>query len=125
MGVGTRVREIRTMKNLSQSELAARAGVPFSYISRLENGHRLPAIEALEKLARALDTPLYRLFYDDKVSINPLVHTELRDRRTEPNRPSKWEHKVEQLRTLLGDLLDEDRKLILHVAARMGRKRKA
>ncbi len=125
MVIGTRVREIRTKKNLSQSDLADRAGVPFSYVSRLENGHLLPAIEALEKLARALDTPLYRFFYDDKVPINSLVHAEFDDQQTEPNGLSRWEYMVEQFRTLLGDLLDEDRKLLLHVAARMGRKRKA
>jgi len=34
------------------------------YISRVENGHTVPAIETLEKLARALEVPLYQLFYD-------------------------------------------------------------
>jgi transcriptional regulator with XRE-family HTH domain len=125
MVVGTRLREIRTKKNLSRSELADRAGVSLSYVSRLENGHLLPAIEALEKLARALDTPLYLFFCDDKVPLNSLVQTESSDQHTEPNGLSKWEHMVEQFRALLGDLLDEDRKLLLHVAARMGRKRKA
>jgi hypothetical protein len=30
----------------------------------VENGHTVPAIETLEKLARALEVPLYQLFYD-------------------------------------------------------------
>jgi hypothetical protein len=29
-----------------------------------ENGHTVPAIETLEKLARALEVPLYQLFYE-------------------------------------------------------------
>jgi transcriptional regulator with XRE-family HTH domain len=34
------------------------------YISRVENGHTVPAIETLEKLARAFECPLYQIFYD-------------------------------------------------------------
>jgi len=34
------------------------------YISRVENGHTVPIVETLEKMARALEVPLYRLFYD-------------------------------------------------------------
>src|SRR5712664_692224 len=34
------------------------------YISRVENGHTVPAIETLEKLARAMEMPLYQLMYD-------------------------------------------------------------
>ncbi len=41
-----------------------RTGACCSYISRVENGHTVPAVETLEKLARALEVPIYRLFYD-------------------------------------------------------------
>jgi transcriptional regulator with XRE-family HTH domain len=34
------------------------------YISRVENGHTIPAVETLEKLARAMEIPLYQIFYD-------------------------------------------------------------
>ena len=34
------------------------------YISRVENGHTVPSVETLEKLARALAVPLYQLFYE-------------------------------------------------------------
>ena len=34
------------------------------YISRVENGHTVPAVETLEKLARAFEVPLYQLFYE-------------------------------------------------------------
>ena len=33
------------------------------YISRVENGHTVPSIETLEKWARALEVPLYQIFY--------------------------------------------------------------
>jgi len=37
------------------------------YISRVENGHTVPAVETLEKMARALEVPMYRLFHDGEV----------------------------------------------------------
>jgi len=36
------------------------------YISRVESGYTVPALETLEKIARALETPLYQLFYTDE-----------------------------------------------------------
>ena len=41
-----------------------KTGLLRCYISRVENGHTVPAIETLEKLARALEVPMYPLFYD-------------------------------------------------------------
>ena len=42
-------------KKLSQGDIEKRTGLLRCYISRVENGHTVPAIETLEKLARALD----------------------------------------------------------------------
>ena len=64
MDVGQRLRELRKVKNLSQGDIEKRTGLLRCYISRVENGHTIPAIETLEKLARAMETPLYQLFYD-------------------------------------------------------------
>ncbi len=36
------------------------------YISRVENGHKVPSLETLERFALALELPLYRLFYEGK-----------------------------------------------------------
>jgi hypothetical protein len=33
-------------------------------VSRVEHGHTVPAVETLEKFARALEVPMYQLFYD-------------------------------------------------------------
>jgi transcriptional regulator with XRE-family HTH domain len=64
MVVGDRLRELRETKQLSQGDIEKRTGLLRCYISRVENGHTVPAIETLEKLARALEIPLYQLFYD-------------------------------------------------------------
>src|SRR5450432_4020317 len=64
MVICDRLRELRESKNLSQGDIEKRTGLLRCYISRVENGHTVPAIETLEKLARALEVPLYQLFYD-------------------------------------------------------------
>jgi transcriptional regulator with XRE-family HTH domain len=64
MVIGDRLRELRDQKELSQGDIEKRTGLLRCYVSRVENGHTVPAIETLEKLARALEVPLYQLFYD-------------------------------------------------------------
>src|SRR5260370_11598575 len=64
MVIGDRLRELREQKKLSQGDIEHRTGLLRCYISRVENGHTVPAIETLEKLARAFEVPMYRLFYD-------------------------------------------------------------
>jgi transcriptional regulator with XRE-family HTH domain len=39
-------------------------GACCSYISRVEDGHTVPAVETLEKIARALEVPMCQIFYD-------------------------------------------------------------
>jgi transcriptional regulator with XRE-family HTH domain len=51
-------------KKLSQGDIEKRTGLLRCYISRVENPHTVPAIETLEKMARALEVPMYRLFHD-------------------------------------------------------------
>jgi transcriptional regulator with XRE-family HTH domain len=64
MVICDRLRELRESKDLSQGDIEKRTGLLRCYISRIENGHTVPAIETLEKFARALEVPLYQLFYD-------------------------------------------------------------
>jgi transcriptional regulator with XRE-family HTH domain len=54
MLIGERIRAIREAKNLTQGEIEKRCGLLRVYISRVENGHLVPSIATLEKLARAL-----------------------------------------------------------------------
>jgi transcriptional regulator with XRE-family HTH domain len=72
MIVGDRLRELREAKHLSQGDIEKRTGLLRCYISRVENGYTVPAVETLEKMARALELPLYHLMYDgDKVPDAP------------------------------------------------------
>lgn len=64
MIVGERLRTLREERNFSQGEIEKRTGLLRCYISRVENGHTVPAVETLEKFARALEVPMYQLLYD-------------------------------------------------------------
>jgi transcriptional regulator with XRE-family HTH domain len=64
MIIGERLRLLREGKNLSQGEIQERTGLLRCYISRVENGHTVPSVETLEKMARGLEMPLYQLLYE-------------------------------------------------------------
>ncbi|PYU81614.1 MAG: transcriptional regulator [Acidobacteria bacterium] len=64
MIIGDRLRALREERKLSQGDIEKRTGLLRCYISRVENGHTVPAIETLEKMARALEIPMYQLFYE-------------------------------------------------------------
>jgi transcriptional regulator with XRE-family HTH domain len=62
--VATAVRDLRHVRNLSQRQLAARMGVPRTYISKIENGKAMPTLSSLDRLARALDVDISALLRD-------------------------------------------------------------
>jgi transcriptional regulator with XRE-family HTH domain len=64
MLIGDRLRKLREQKKYTQGEVAKRTGLLKPYISRVENGHSIPAIETLEKFARAFEVPMYQMFVD-------------------------------------------------------------
>ena len=72
MIIGERLRALREGKNLSLGDIEQRTGLLRCYISRVENGHTVPAVETLEKFARALQVPMYQLFYDGEEPPKPL-----------------------------------------------------
>ncbi len=56
-----RLRELREERKLSQGQLAMRVGVDRSYITKIERGHRIPAVEVLARLATYLGCPMHDL----------------------------------------------------------------
>ena len=72
MIIGERLRALREEKKFSQGDIEKRTGLLRCYISRVENGHSVPAVETLEKLARALEVPMYELFYEGEEPPNSL-----------------------------------------------------
>jgi transcriptional regulator with XRE-family HTH domain len=64
MLIGERIRALRERKGLTQGDIEERCGLLRCYTSRVENGHTVPSLETIEKMARALEIPLYQIFYD-------------------------------------------------------------
>jgi len=120
MIIGERLREIREEKKLSQGDIEKRTGLLRCYVSRVENGHTVPAIETLEKLARALEIPLYQLFYDgaEPPKLPNLLKRKSSDDTTWGS-TGKEARYLSKLRQLLAKTEDGDRKLLLHMAQKM------
>lgn len=59
---------LRLERRLSQEDLAERAGLAVSYVSRIERGVRTPSVQVLAGLAQALEAPLWRLVADQRVT---------------------------------------------------------
>lgn len=57
-GVGSELRRWRRHRQLSQLQLADRAGVSTRHLSWVENGKSQPTREMIERLAEHLDVPL-------------------------------------------------------------------
>jgi len=120
MIIGDRLREMREEKKLSQGDIEKRTGLLRCYISRVENGHTVPAIETLEKLARALECPLYQLFYEGE---EPPKLPQLLKRKSSDDiawgSTGKEGRYFNKLRRLLSKTEEGDRKLILHMAQKI------
>jgi transcriptional regulator with XRE-family HTH domain len=122
MIIGDRLREMREAKKLSQGAIQERTGLLRCYISRVENGHTVPAIETLEKLARAMEVPLYHIFYDGE---EPPHLPDLLKRKSSGDgawgSAGKDARYLSKFRRLLSKTKEEDRKLLLHIAQKMAR----
>jgi transcriptional regulator with XRE-family HTH domain len=58
---GDKLRRLRKSREVSQEELAARAGLHRTYVSSVERGERNVSLETIDKLARALGLPMGEL----------------------------------------------------------------
>jgi transcriptional regulator with XRE-family HTH domain len=61
-----RLRALSKEKKLSQRDIARKTGLLRGNMWRLELGCQVPTIETLEKIARALEIPMYQHFDDDE-----------------------------------------------------------
>ena len=122
MIIGERLRELRETKKLSQGDIEKRTGLLRCYISRVENGHTVPAIETLEKMARAFEVPLYQLFYEGEEP--PTVPALLKQKSSDEGAWGNFGKDARYLRKLrqaLGKSNEQDRKIILFMAQKMAR----
>jgi transcriptional regulator with XRE-family HTH domain len=124
MIIGERLRALREEKKLSQGDIEKRTGLIRCYVSRIENGHAVPAVETLEKFARALEIPLYQLLYDGD---EPPKLRDLSKRKGDSKlfgATGKDARVLEKFRKLLGQTNAKNQSILLHMAQIMA-KRKA
>src|SRR5947208_14878064 len=68
VNIGEVIKSYRSQRSLSQGDIERRTGLLRCYLSRVENGHTVPSLETLQKIARALDLQLAELFAEEIVS---------------------------------------------------------
>ena len=121
--IGGRLRSLRIQKQLSQADIERRSGLLRPYLSRVEQDHVVPSLVTLEKMARALEVPLYRFFYEGEgltdPPTTPLWNTVDKILR---NCPTRDAHFLKKLRRLLRRVNEADRRVLLQVAQKMARR---
>src|SRR5260370_4347485 len=121
MIIGDRLRELREEKKLSQGDIAKRSALMRPCMSRIEHNDTVPTIETLEKWARALEVPMYQLFYDGD---EPPKLLNLPKRKSSDDvawgSAGKDARYPSKLRRLLGKTEEGNRKLILHMGPENG-----
>ena len=119
MVIGNRLKELRESKDLSQGDIEKRTGLLRCYISRVENGHTVPAVSTLEKMAQALEVPMYRLFHDGEAPASL--------RKLQPLKKDEWGSTgedavyVSKLCRLLAKMKPNDQQFLLHMAQKAAR----
>jgi len=117
--IGLRLRNLRCRRGLSQRELQQKAGLMRCYISRLENGHTVPTLEILERLASALELPLYWILHvaEDPAGSGPTLDSDTEGSVQERMSPDA--RFLRKLKSLWRRMTDYDREMLVLVAGRM------
>jgi transcriptional regulator with XRE-family HTH domain len=110
MNIGETIRNYRLQKGMSQGDIEKRTGLLRCYLSRVENGHTIPSLDTLTKIATAMELPLSQFFSDSNHSngskgLPQLSEDEVRF--------------LSQIRRYSTSLNDSDRKLVLAMVKKM------
>jgi len=119
MTIGSRLRELREQKGLSQGDIERATGLLRCYTSRVENGHTVPSLATLEKYAEALNVKMYELFYtaeEPATAFNPSSLKGMRDLAGPNGAEARFQIKLERL---LKKMEESDRKIFLMLASKL------
>ena len=121
MVIGTRLKKLREEKSLSQGDIEKRTGLLRCYISRVENGHTVPSLETLERLAAALEIPLHQLFYegDGEPALPNLSKLQSTEELVLDAEQEKEVRFFEKVKRLLAKIDEKDRQLLLYMAQKL------
>ena len=95
---------------MSQGDIEKRTGLLRCYLSRVENGHTIPSLDTLAKIAGAMELPLSQFFMENgrengSKGLPQLTEDEVRF--------------LTQMRRYTAQLNDSDRKLVLAMVKKM------
>ena len=110
MNIGETIRNFRLQKGMSQGDIEKRTGLLRCYLSRVENGHTIPSLDTLAKIATAMELPLAHFFADSAADNH------------KNNLPQLSEEEVRflsQIRRYSSNLNESDRKLVLAMVRKM------
>src|ERR1700692_2655309 len=102
MNIGETIRSFRLQRSMSQGDIEKRTGLLRCYLSRVENGHTIPSLDTLSKIAGAMDLALSQFFSEG----NSNGHKGL------PQLSDDEVRFLSQMRRYSADLNDSDRKLV-------------
>jgi transcriptional regulator with XRE-family HTH domain len=111
MNIGETIRQFRLDKGMSQGDIEKRTGLLRCYLSRVENGHTIPSLETLSKIAQAMDMPLGQFFAESAAengspkSLPQLSEEEVRF--------------LSQIRRYSANLNESDRKIVLTMVKKL------
>jgi transcriptional regulator with XRE-family HTH domain len=102
---------------LAQGDIEKRTGLLRYYVSRVENGHTVPAIETLEKSARAMEIELYQIFFEPNGRKQPQELALPAQPATKVSR--KHAGVISRLGSLIPRISDRDQRILVGVAQKM------
>jgi transcriptional regulator with XRE-family HTH domain len=111
MNIGETIRNFRLEKGMSQGDIEKRTGLLRCYLSRVENGHTIPSLDTLAKIANAMDMPLGQFFSEHAAEnghakpVPQLSEDEVRF--------------LTQIRRYSASLNDSDRKIVLTMVKKL------
>jgi transcriptional regulator with XRE-family HTH domain len=124
MIIGERLRALREERKFSQGDIEKKTGLLRCYVSRVENGHTVPSVETLEKMARALEIPMYKLFYDAEE--HPKLPNLLKRKSADDilwGDSGKDANMLAKFCRLFGRMEDDDRNVLFFMAQKMAHRK--
>jgi transcriptional regulator with XRE-family HTH domain len=109
MNIGETIRSFRLQKGMSQGDIEKRTGLLRCYLSRVENGHTVPSLDTLAKIASSLDMPLGHFFAESPTETGDNL----------PQLSGEEVRFLSQIRRYSSSLNDSDRKLVLAMVRKM------
>ncbi len=110
INIGETIRNYRLQKGMSQGDIEKRTGLLRCYLSRVENGHTIPSLDTLSKIAGAMEIALSQFFSESGHSNGSKGLPQLSDDEV---------RFLSQVRRYAVNLNDSDRKLVLAMVKKM------